>query len=69
MQLRILEATPNIPIGTIVEVDEFAKGTAIEKEVNGVQYRFEIDGVIPLEDNKFKIYNSNVVAIVEVINA
>lgn len=69
MIIRVIEATPNIPVGLIVETPGIAVGGKVEKEVNGVEYSFTIDGIQPLSKTVFKIWNSNVVVLVEVIEA
>lgn len=67
MIIRVLEATSNIPVGTLIEIDHIGTGSTVEKVVNGTAYKFSVDGVQPITANKFKIWNSNLIAVVEVV--
>lgn len=68
MIIRVLEATSNIPKGYSFEVAELFAGMAIEQEYRGSNYRITIDRIRHIEGDRYQISNSNVVAIVEVVN-
>lgn len=65
-RFRIIDATQGIPKGLEIEVDQISTGTAIEKEINGNLYRFVVDGISVFAPGKFKVFNSNAIAIIEV---
>lgn len=68
MIIRILEATANIPKGYLFEVAELHVGSVIEQEYRGSNYRIAIDRIRHIEGDRYQISNSNLVAIVEVVN-
>ena len=69
MQIRILEATANIPIGTTLEVStaNLRPGGIIRHHMNGTDYEFEVVGVRAEGANRYRVWNSNVVVLIEVI--
>lgn len=66
MIVRVLEATSSIPKGFSFQAALLSPGSVIEQEYNGSIYRFSIDKIQHVENNQYKISNSNVVVLVEV---
>jgi len=67
-RFRVLEATEGIPKGLEIEVAAISTGSKIEATINGVDYVFVVDGISIYDTNKFKIFNSNAIAVVEILN-